>query len=686
MKYDWITLLNSLERSPGDLVYHLVVGLALLLLLLVAAQRRRAAPRGGVQKHVLIGASLLFSLQVLLFILNRIFNLPEQISPRPSDMVEALLHTLTLVWLIWSFIELDESFLITGAALFTTLALVLWSGVSLGLLLVQPAFLPSDNAWMAAVWDLVGIALVFLGCLVFWRKRPQGWGVGTAVLLALGIGFGLQLWLPISPGGIRLAETLALPWVLILLQRLGFPADHPSPEPGAEHKVDTKPVLVDELLKLSQVEKEDEKYQAVARALSLSLIADICYLAELDDSGGALNLLAGYDLIREVILPAACLPRADLPNILNAWEKSQPYHPKYPPFETLDASTLTEVFNFHRIGRILAYPLGTANHPVKGGVIFCSPYTDKAFDETALNLMAKIEQNLSKFLFEPGQEERLSAELAEIRHQASQYQTETRTLLHSLSDSQKLLSKQEEEIRQLKAKYQIDKLHMVKEIDACQEKIIQLSAQAASHKQDMAKLEDLKARIRELITERERLEDNLAQAESHLAELESQLNSVIAPQARGQNEILSLGAIAANIQLIFDPRCQNKGLSLEIANPEGGQLIKTDPNQLQTLINNLLENALLASKPEGSIHFRLNLSYETGMLQMQVTDSGQGLTPGEQRAIFGDMAEPPAGIGNIDALRKALHAVQSLNGKIWLRSKPGAFTTFRVQLPVRILD
>lgn len=58
----------------------------------------------------------------------------------------------------------------------------------------------------------------------------------------------------------------------------------------------------------------------------------------------------------------------------------------------------------------------------------------------------------------------------------------------------------------------------------------------------------------------------------------------------------------------------------------------------------------------------------------------------DQRALFGEMEEPPAGIGSLPALQEAVRIVQALNGKIWLRSKPGAFTTLRIQLPVRILD
>jgi signal transduction histidine kinase len=688
MNLDWTTLFTSLGRSPWDLVYHLVVGSALLVLLSVA--KRGASPRSKPQNHLLVGAILLFSLQLLLLILNKEFNLPDRLPALQADLVESLVHALSLVWLIWTFIEQDESFLVTGAAIFTSLACVLWGAASLGLVLLQPAFLPADNTWMLAVWDLGGFILSAIGCLVMWVKRPQGWGVGTALLLVLGLGHGLQLFITeiesLRPGALRLAQTLSFPWILVLVQRLMAARPGALSEPEAARQTDSKPALVDELLKLSQLEKVDEKHQAAARALSLYLIADMCYLVEIDKAENSLRLLAGYDLIRECPLPTPRLSKEDLPNILKAWEKAEPYQPNHPPINIRDAAALTEIFNYHRIGRVLAYPLPAGDQGLKGGVIFLSPYTDKAFNQSALNLMAQIESTLADVLFKPGPEARLSAELAETRQKLSQFQDKARKFSQALSDAHETQSKQEKEIGQLKARYQIEKLKIVKEMDACEEKIVQLSAQAALHQQDIARLEALKSHIKELTAEKEGLARELSQAATRIADLEGEIRSASVIKSPAQNEILSLDAIAANTELSFSSRCQQREVSLEIANPDGGQLIKTDPGHLQTLISSLLENALLACQPGGLIHFQIKLSYETGMLQIQVTDSGEGLTSGEQRALFDQTEEPPAGIGSHQALREAVRMVQSLNGKIWLRSQPGESTTFRVQIPVRILD
>jgi len=74
------------------------------------------------------------------------------------------------------------------------------------------------------------------------------------------------------------------------------------------------------------------------------------------------------------------------------------------------------------------------------------------------------------------------------------------------------------------------------------------------------------------------------------------------------------------------------------------------------------------------------------MLVIQVTDFGEGLTQAEQTAFFNADHKSIDGIGSVQSIRDAIRAIRVLNGKIWLRSKKEAFTTFRVQLPVRIID
>ncbi len=74
------------------------------------------------------------------------------------------------------------------------------------------------------------------------------------------------------------------------------------------------------------------------------------------------------------------------------------------------------------------------------------------------------------------------------------------------------------------------------------------------------------------------------------------------------------------------------------------------------------------------------------MLIAEVTDHGEGLTPEEQSALFSAGQTLIPGIGDLAAIRSAIRAIRILNGKIWLSSKKNDHTTFRIQLPIRIID
>jgi signal transduction histidine kinase len=153
-----------------------------------------------------------------------------------------------------------------------------------------------------------------------------------------------------------------------------------------------------------------------------------------------------------------------------------------------------------------------------------------------------------------------------------------------------------------------------------------------------------------------------------------------------ESQIISLDSIAANLRLQMRSHLQHKNLNLEIINPDGRQMVKTDPELVQNILTGLVDNAIQVSEPAAAIQLSQKLSFETGMLIIEVTDFGEGLTPEEQRIFFNAEKDNIPGIGSIRSIRNAIRSIRVLNGKIWLRSKKGNFTTFRVQLPVRIID
>jgi len=102
-------------------------------------------------------------------------------------------------------------------------------------------------------------------------------------------------------------------------------------------------------------------------------------------------------------------------------------------------------------------------------------------------------------------------------------------------------------------------------------------------------------------------------------------------------------------------------------------------HELITILGNLLDNALeaVASSPQKTVE--LDLTYENGMLDIQVSDTGPGISPELKEQIFLQGYSTKAGSRGL-GLHLVKTAVERLAGTIEVVDT-GAGTTFKVRLP-----
>ena len=135
----------------------------------------------------------------------------------------------------------------------------------------------------------------------------------------------------------------------------------------------------------------------------------------------------------------------------------------------------------------------------------------------------------------------------------------------------------------------------------------------------------------------------------------------------------------------FQSSAQVKGVELVDAFEATSLNIRTDVPKLEKILNNLLANALRFTPSGGNVVLGGRLSGNT--LTVSVTDNGPGIPETDQNRIFdryyqssnsGQSAGGGTGIG----LALCRQLTELLGGNISLTSKPGAGSTFTVQLPV----
>ncbi len=169
------------------------------------------------------------------------------------------------------------------------------------------------------------------------------------------------------------------------------------------------------------------------------------------------------------------------------------------------------------------------------------------------------------------------------------------------------------------------------------------------------------------------------------------------------NEIIDISKIEAGLMKInitetnlndqiqyiynfFKPEAESKGLKLSIHSvlSEFETKQQTDREKLYAILTNLVKNAIKYTE-RGEIE--LSCSVKENFIEFSVKDSGIGIQPERQKAIFerfiqadieDKMAREGAGLGL--TITKAF--VEMLGGKIWLESKEGEGSTFFFTLPM----
>jgi signal transduction histidine kinase len=133
-------------------------------------------------------------------------------------------------------------------------------------------------------------------------------------------------------------------------------------------------------------------------------------------------------------------------------------------------------------------------------------------------------------------------------------------------------------------------------------------------------------------------------------------------------------------------RALRHGVALGVdIDPRLGE-IAGDERKVKQVLLNLLSNAVKFT-PEGG-RVQIDASLANGHVEIAVTDTGIGIAPEDQEAIFeefrqvgGDYARKREGTGL--GLTLARRFVELHGGRLWVKSAVGQGSTFTFALPVR---
>jgi signal transduction histidine kinase len=147
---------------------------------------------------------------------------------------------------------------------------------------------------------------------------------------------------------------------------------------------------------------------------------------------------------------------------------------------------------------------------------------------------------------------------------------------------------------------------------------------------------------------------------------------------------LNLGQAILNALTLIRERAGRRGIALHKAVDDRLGQIRGDERKIKQVLLNLLSNALKFTPEGGRVEVRAGIV--DSMAEISVTDTGVGIAPEDQEAVFeefrqvGTAAKKIEGTGLGLALSRKF--IELHGGRIWVKSQVGAGSTFTFSLPL----
>jgi two-component system NtrC family sensor kinase len=159
----------------------------------------------------------------------------------------------------------------------------------------------------------------------------------------------------------------------------------------------------------------------------------------------------------------------------------------------------------------------------------------------------------------------------------------------------------------------------------------------------------------------------------------SMLNSTRRP--RRQLEILDINSLLAQILDDTQPTLVAHNVELQVEIGAGIPSIEADPDQLQQVFINLINNSLDAMPAGGKLI--VSTARDDNSVVIELSDTGEGISEDRIDMIFDPLFSTKQARGTGLGLTIVKQIVAEHNGQVNVESQPGRGTMFRIKLPLR---
>jgi len=162
-----------------------------------------------------------------------------------------------------------------------------------------------------------------------------------------------------------------------------------------------------------------------------------------------------------------------------------------------------------------------------------------------------------------------------------------------------------------------------------------------------------------------------------------------AGQVQPLSRQVHLPDLATEMTSMFCQAAQEKDLSLSFNTDQATSIIEVDETKLRQILTNLISNGVKYTNT-GSVSVQMSLNKKDSSLEVQVVDTGIGVSPEKIKDLFvpfwqveawGETNNQGSGLG----LAIVERLVNILGGELTVESQPDIGTTFSFALPVTLI-
>ncbi len=140
--------------------------------------------------------------------------------------------------------------------------------------------------------------------------------------------------------------------------------------------------------------------------------------------------------------------------------------------------------------------------------------------------------------------------------------------------------------------------------------------------------------------------------------------------------------ITSQIANVFTYMAKEKGLTLQLNLSENLSAIEVDPFEIQRVLNNLIQNAILFTESGGSVTVATNQTEDVTLIS--IADTGKGIKPDLLNHLFDKYKTETKRLKHVGTglgLYLSKKIIDAHKGQIDVKSEEGKGSTFTVKLP-----